>query len=134
MAKRNTNNGSFKKGNPGGPGRPKRVTEIAYAKAVIDACPLSEWETIVKATVEQAKGGDGKAREWLARHLIGETPMRPSLVLANEAFDPTGETMIAELIVDWFPDKLDLLLGTKLENLAKAKQLLTGNDPDDESD
>lgn len=38
---------------------------------MLAGCSLDDWQAIVGRAVTDAKGGDAKAREWLARHLIG---------------------------------------------------------------
>jgi GNAT superfamily N-acetyltransferase len=70
--------GRFAVGNPGGPGRPRRPIEREYLRALNEAVSLEDWQGVVRAAVAQAKEGDGKAREWLARYLIGDDP--PSLI------------------------------------------------------
>jgi hypothetical protein len=65
----------FVKGNPGGPGRPKREVERRYLKALIGAVPIREWKEIVRRAVEDAKQGDGVARNWLSKHLCGDDPL-----------------------------------------------------------
>jgi len=67
-----TAGGQFAEGNPGGPGRPRRATERAYLAALSDACPPETWREIVERAVADAKGGDAKARTWLASYLVGE--------------------------------------------------------------
>lgn len=68
--------GRFKKGNPGGPGRPPRQVEVAkelgYLGATLDAVSEDDWVAIVEKAVEQAIEGDGRARDWLAAILVAE--------------------------------------------------------------
>ena len=66
-----TADGRFAQGNPGGPGRPSRQTEREYLRAMLAACTPEDWREIVARAVEDAKEGDPKAREWLARYLVG---------------------------------------------------------------
>jgi hypothetical protein len=66
--------GRFTAGNPGGPGRPPRPVEREYLRALNEAVSLEDWQAVVRAAVTQAKEGDGKAREWLARYLLGTDP------------------------------------------------------------
>jgi len=81
-------NGTFAPGNPGGPGRPARATEAGYMRVVMNACDLDTWQAIVDRAVTDAKAGDGQARAWLARYLMGKptdrSAPRPSVVLAKE--------------------------------------------------
>jgi hypothetical protein len=67
--------GRFADGNPGGPGRPRRATERQYLRALVGAVPLKDWRAIVKRAVEDAKAGDGQARNWLSKHLCGDDPL-----------------------------------------------------------
>ncbi len=73
--------GTFAKGWAGGPGRPRRAVEAHYLLAISEACPPERWKEIVQRAVEDAKGGDPKAREWLAGYLVG----RPSDVMSLES-------------------------------------------------
>jgi hypothetical protein len=68
----------FQPGNPGGPGRPRRATEQQYLRATISSVPLKYWKGIVSKAVQEAlQGGSNgaKAREWLSKILIGESPV-----------------------------------------------------------
>jgi hypothetical protein len=71
-------NGRFAKGHPGGPGRPRRAVEQEYLAVLNAAVTLDTWQQIVERAVENAKAGDAKAREWLAKYLIGDRP--PGLI------------------------------------------------------
>ena len=62
-------------GNPGGPGRPKRATERKYLRALVKAVSLEDWREIIKTAVSLAKAGDGPARTWLSKHLVGDDPL-----------------------------------------------------------
>ncbi len=64
--------GTFAKGHPGGPGRPRRAVEDAYLVAISEACSPEKWKQIVERAVEEALGGDARAREWLAGCLVGK--------------------------------------------------------------
>ena len=64
--------GRFTKGNAGGPGRPTRRAEEEYLATMCEAVSLADWKKIVSKAVEDAKDGDGKARDWLGRYLIGD--------------------------------------------------------------
>lgn len=64
--------GRFTKGNAGGPGRPPRRTEEEYLVTLCEAVSLADWRKIVAKAVADAKEGDGKARDWLGRYLIGD--------------------------------------------------------------
>jgi hypothetical protein len=100
-------NGQFAKGNPGGPGRPKRITELAYLRSFVDAVSLDDWRAVISSTIEHAKAGDAKAREWLTKYLIGD-PVPISKLAAREVFDPDGQKLltheVTELVDDDDPD------------------------------
>ena len=63
--------GQFAPGNPGGPGRPRRLTEGDYLRTLSQACPPETWRAICRRAVQDALAGDGKARDWLSRYLLG---------------------------------------------------------------
>ena len=93
-------NGQFAPGNPGGPGRPSRQTQREYLRAMIAGCSLGDWREIVGKAVAHAKQGDAKAREWLARYLVGSpvlaTPTPSTLAVEDEA----GLDPLAHMIQD----------------------------------
>ena len=68
-------NGLFKKGQPGGPGRPKRAVELSYLTATKSSCSLTDWAEITRRAVRDAKRGSATARRWLSDILIGKDPM-----------------------------------------------------------
>lgn len=70
MAGRKTN-GQFGPGNKFATGRPKRDTELDYLRALSDAVPLETWADICRNAASRAREGDAKAREWIAKYLIG---------------------------------------------------------------
>src|SRR6516225_4348255 len=91
--------GQFALGNPGGPGRPRRAVEREYLAALSEAVSLDDWREIVKATAEAAKKGDGKARNWLTRYLLGEKPISLADLAADEAAEVGAERDILESLV-----------------------------------
>lgn len=86
-------NGTFGRGNPGGPGRPRRSIEHEYLDATIAAVPIDAWGAIVAKAVEQAKAGDDKARTWLSR-IMG---IDASKVMLSDAW---GETLADDAPMD----------------------------------
>jgi hypothetical protein len=88
--------GRFTVGNPGGPGRPRRAVERQYLAALSDAVSLDDWRDIVQAAVAAAKEGDGKARDWLTRYLVGENPLTLTDLAADEAAELGAERDILE--------------------------------------
>lgn len=78
--------GTFKKGNNGGPGRPKG-SHVKRLKVLERVCSLQEWQEICITAVENAKGGDFRARDWLSKYLV------PDKVLEEMAKQEQGEPM-----------------------------------------
>lgn len=73
ITKRNSD-GTFAKGNIGGPGRPARPTEENYLRATVALCSIDDWKEIIKTAVAHAKGGDHRARQFLADILLKNAP------------------------------------------------------------
>ena len=81
--------GKFALGNSGGPGRPPRQTEADYLQELKGICSLEVWREIVSRVVEDAKTGNAKAREFLARYLLTNAPSLSDLAVWEEAaYDP----------------------------------------------
>lgn len=76
--------GTFARGNPGGPGRPARHVELEYTSAMYAACSLEDWHEIVSKAVADAKAGDPKARAWLASYLLGAPKAEAKLFTAAD--------------------------------------------------
>ena len=80
--------GRFTTGNPGGPGRPRRAVEGDYLRALTDRLTPDAWGAIVDTAIDDARAGDAKAREWLARYVLGDRPPSLfSLAVADAAGD-----------------------------------------------
>ncbi len=71
----------FKKGNPGGPGRPKSKN-TDYSKILRDALTPQAAFEIVDRAVTDAKQGDARARQWLFAHVCAPIP---KTILVNES-------------------------------------------------
>lgn len=69
--------GRFAPGNGGGPGRPRRIVEQTYMRALRDAMSPEDFGRVVAKALEQALQGDSTARAWLGRYALGADP--PSL-------------------------------------------------------
>lgn len=81
--------GKFVLGNPGGPGRPTRLTEATYLSELKSVCTLEIWREIVNQVIEDAKKGNAKAREFLARYLLVGAPVLSDLAAWEETgYDP----------------------------------------------
>jgi hypothetical protein len=64
-------NGRFTFGNKGGPGRPRRATETNYLAVLTEEVPPETWRAICRRAAHDAKAGDARARDWIARYLLG---------------------------------------------------------------
>ena len=93
------NRGWFTPGNPGGPGRPRRPVEREYLRALNEAVSLDDWKVVVQAALTQAKEGDGKAREWLARYLIGDDPPRLIDLTVDDVHGDGIESELKEALI-----------------------------------
>ena len=80
VTKKRNKNGRFAVGNSGGPGRPPRATERDYLVALSESCSTGDWQEIVSKAVDDAKGGDAKARAWLAGYLVGQPGSRGEML------------------------------------------------------
>ncbi len=64
-----------------------RRTEGDYLSVLLDTVTLDDWRDVVNNTLKAAKGGDDKARAWLAQYLMGkpatEAPT-PLTVVVNQ--------------------------------------------------
>lgn len=87
-------NGQFLEGSSGGPGRPPRKTEWSYLRSTTSACSLEDWQQIVTRAVADAKNGNAKAREFLARYVLGNAPVLSELTALDEiGLDPVDEKL-----------------------------------------
>jgi hypothetical protein len=90
--------GKFAPGNPGGPGRPRRAVEREYLAQLAEACPPETWPQVCQKAVEDARAGDARASDWLARYLLGAEPPRLLALAADEAgaFTPDEEVALEQ--------------------------------------
>ena len=82
------NHGRFARGNPGGPGRPPAEKERRYLRTLTAACTAKDWQEICQQAVEDAKKGDRHARDWLSKHLVGDSWPIPDEPARIEEGDP----------------------------------------------
>lgn len=90
-------NGRFARGNPGGPGRPRRKIEVEYLATLSDQVSLDDWRKIVRQAVDDAISGDAQARRWLSQHLLGGGGNLLRLA-ANEASGRTPDDEIRDVL------------------------------------
>jgi hypothetical protein len=118
--------GRFTVGNPGGPGRPRRPVEREYLRALNEAVSLDDWKEVVCAAVAQAKEGDSKARDWLARYLIGEQPPRLIDLAADDVAGAGIGTALLDALVKYVMESRhrSMCYG---DDLREATRLLQGS-------
>lgn len=109
--------GRFKKGCEGGPGRPARATERCYLVALAEEVPLERWRKIVSRAATDAEQGDVKARDFLAGYLVGENPRSLTEIAAAErrgtsADDEVNALAAQQEIDDAWARKTRILLAT----------------------
>ena len=117
------NQGRFSKGNPGGPGRPRRAVEEDYLAALSDQLSIERWENIVSRAIEDAENGDHRARDWIARYALGPSPkvaemgLQGALRLFQLAVDEAREKTVEEKIENRVAN--DRLLESSYDSLLK---------------
>jgi hypothetical protein len=118
---RDAKSGQFTAGNPGGPGRPRRAVERQYLAALSDDITLDDWKDIVKAAVTAAKQGDGKARDWLTRFLVGSNPLSLTDLAADETAELGAERDIIERMAKRAKDRnfVEVYSGADLDRAEK---------------
>jgi len=75
--------GKFAKGNPGGPGRPKKEREQRFYEITLSTVTFDDWKDIVNKAIAQAKKGDPVARKWLSDYLMGPPVQRQEVTGAE---------------------------------------------------
>ena len=117
------NQGRFSKGNPGGPGRPRRAVEEDYLAALSDQLSIERWENIVIRAIEDAENGDHRARDWIARYALGPSPkvaemgLQGALRLFQLAVDEAREKTVEDKIENRLAN--DRLLESSYDSLLK---------------
>ncbi len=125
MSNMHDEKGRFAPGNPGGPGRPRRVVERDYVSIVADVCPPERWRRIVERTVTDAEAGDPKAREWLGKHLTGKEPESLLRIARKDAQGKTVEMELQEWLEKQKADE---------RHQAKLKSIMDRLDENDEAE
>jgi hypothetical protein len=85
-------NTRFQMGNPGGPGRPRKLVERTFLEIAANQCTDEDWEAIVDRAVEDAKAGHARARNWLTKILLGDDPH--AVIEMNERFEIMNEFLV----------------------------------------
>ena len=83
--------GRFAVGNPGGPGRPRRATEKDYLVVLTEEVSPETWRAICRQAADAARAGDAKARDWIARYLLGPPGELPTLWAVRMAEEAEAE-------------------------------------------
>ncbi len=73
----------------------RRPVERDYLATMADLVPLDTWREIRRETVEVAKAGDQKARDWLALYLIDQKSMNLLELAADESAELSSVDLIA---------------------------------------
>ncbi len=129
-----TEQGQFKKGWKGGPGRPKsKRSRSDYLVRLHDKMPMSQWDRILDTAIAQAIEGDHQARSFLAQYLIGKP------IQAVEISGPGGSSLSLGLILmairEVAPDPaMQERIADRLQNLMSAQQNKALPAPDGHSD
>ena len=76
--------------------------------AIGNAVSLEDWQAIVRRALDDAKNGDAKAREWLARYLLGVPKCFDQSPLSVVAEDVAAVDAVAKIAKDM---SLDAALG-----------------------
>ena len=117
------NQGRFSKGNPGGPGRPRRAVEEDYLAALSDQLSIERWENIICKAIQDAENGDHRARDWIARYALGPSPkvaemgLQGALRLFQLAVDEAREKTVEDKIENRVAN--DRLLESSYDSLLK---------------
>ena len=70
---------------------PRRPIEREYLATLNAAVPLDTWQAICKRAADDAMAGDAKARDWLAKWLLGlESRLLTTLVAEESTAGPEG--------------------------------------------
>lgn len=91
MSEHRDNRGRFKAGNKAAVGHGPRQGPRSYLAILAKTVSQSDWKEICEKAVEQAKGGNRYAREWLADRLLGKAPQH---VTVDDGTQPTLEQYI----------------------------------------
>jgi hypothetical protein len=91
--------------NPDARKQPRRPIEREYLATLNAAVPLETWQAICKRAADDALAGDARARDFLAKWLLG-VEARPLTRLAAEVRD-SDSAAVADAEVDQRRQKID---------------------------
>jgi hypothetical protein len=116
-----------------------RRTEGDYMSVLLDTVTLDDWRTVVTSALQDAKGGDAQARNWLAQYLVGKpegkapTPLTVVVQQLNGA-DPLVNRLAKPLIDpqkypsmhtnDAQEDQIRVLIAAELQQRINAPEIL----------
>jgi len=96
-----TRTGRFAKGNPGGPGRPRRpdLFTVVSERAAIEGVDLEvELWQVCQCLIVQAKEGNVQAARLLLSHLCGDPVAEGHMSSPDEADAPLSDVEIAQRV------------------------------------
>ena len=77
--------------------RARRPIEREYLATLNAAVPLDTWQAICKRAADDALAGDAKARDWLAKWLLGLESLRLTVLAAEESGAKPAEAAETEI-------------------------------------
>lgn len=94
------------------PGRPPRETEQTYLRALSERVTLDDWNAVIEKALAQAKGGDSRARNFLASWLLPQRVDLTQVVTGPQAV--AFVECVLQLVVSRIPSHIAAELGTEL--------------------
>ena len=113
----------------------RKKFEMSYLEAMADIVTLADWEQIVVRAVNDAVGGDSKARTWISDYLIGK-PITRIASIAQVSNSQMGEDERAEYLAAIFQTQIsgDDILDVKSFSENRDSAIINRNDePDPET-
>lgn len=105
-----------------------RPVERDYITILADLITPDTWRDVVRETVELAKKGDSKAREWITRFVLGKNPDSLSALAMKEGLGIQVEDEIvaaAEQALEPLPlDPINSLIGIPTPTESQTHRLL----------
>jgi hypothetical protein len=77
----------------------RRPIEREYLATLNAAVPLDTWQAICKRAADDALAGDAKARDWLAKWLLGLESRLLTVLAAEESETEPGDAADSEIEV-----------------------------------